>query len=181
MTEEGYVNEEVLQYTYKTQKDYILQLLNVRKWHILAQGSVSVLLKLRNFCFLRFEGFCNCQDSLIEVSLGRELGSAMLAGEPDAFVLAQLMPVHISPQLLMPFQHFHICLKAHASVAFVCLAFASLHLSLFLSAFYGLNVQLTLSHIPRDHLCCLILISVHNFYAYSTSAYACFNFLSFQN
>ena len=44
-------------------------------------------------CFLRFEGFCNCQDSLIEVSLGRELGSAMLAGEPDAFVLAQLMPV----------------------------------------------------------------------------------------
>ena len=40
--------------------------------------------------------FCICQDSLIEVSLGRELGSAMLAGEPDAFVLAQLMPRHSS-------------------------------------------------------------------------------------
>ena len=51
MTEEGYVNEEVLQYTYKTQRDYMLQLLNVRKWHILAQGSVSVLLKLRFFAF----------------------------------------------------------------------------------------------------------------------------------
>ena len=44
---------------------------------------------------LDFFLFCICQDSLIEVSLGRELGSAMLAGEPDAFVLAQLMPVHI--------------------------------------------------------------------------------------
>ena len=90
----------------------------------MAQGSVSVLLKLRILLSEILEGFCNCQDSLIEVSLGRELGSAMLAGEPDAFVLAQLMPVHISAQLLMPFHNFHICLKAHAFYAFVCLAFA---------------------------------------------------------
>ena len=76
----------------RAQEDFVKHLLNILKWQILAQGSVSVLLNFP-ICFLRFEGFCNCQDSLIEVSLGRELGSAMLAGEPDAFVLAQLMPV----------------------------------------------------------------------------------------
>ena len=69
----------------------------------------------------------------------------MLAGEPDAFVLAQLMPVHISPQLLMPFQHVHICLKRMLSLPLFALAFASLHLSLLLSAFCVVPVQLTLS------------------------------------
>ena len=103
-------------------------LLNVRKWHILAQGSVSVLLNLRMSNLLsEIWGFCNCQDSLIEVSLGRELGSAMLAGEPDAFVLAQLMPVHI----FSAFSQFsHLSQRNHASYAFLCLAYASSHLSL---------------------------------------------------
>ena len=79
-------------------------------------GKCLCSFEFKNFCFLRFEGFCNCQDSLIEVSLGRELGSAMLAGEADAFVLAQLMPVHICLFTIFTF------VSAHAFYAFVCLA-----------------------------------------------------------
>ena len=113
-------------------------------------GKCLCSFEVKVFCFLRFEGFCNCQDSLIEVSLGRELGSAMLAGEADAFVLAQLMPVHISAQLLMPFHNFHICLSA----CFLCICLPRFCLFTFVSAaFYGVNVQLTFSQIFSELTC----------------------------